>query len=193
MIALTDGFDKAEFEKLLKIKSCGKRLIIGIDGKCAAGKTTLAGKLLSTYGYAVFHADDFFLRPEQRSKERLDSAGGNFDRERFEQEVLIPLSGNDSVIRYRKFSCKEMRLLPETAASVGNTVIIEGSYCLHPELQKYYDVKIFCDVDSDEQAKRIYKRNPDNAEMFFAKWIPLENKYFDTFDIKNCCDIILKG
>ena len=35
--------------------------------------------------------DDFFLRPEQRTKMRLAEIGGNVDYERFYREVLIPL------------------------------------------------------------------------------------------------------
>ena len=39
-------------------------VIVAIDGPCAAGKTTLAGKLQAAYDCNLFHMDDFFLRPE---------------------------------------------------------------------------------------------------------------------------------
>lgn len=53
--------------------------LIAIDGRCAAGKTTFAEKLSSIMECSVIHMDHFFLRPEQRTKERLAQAGGNVD------------------------------------------------------------------------------------------------------------------
>ena len=41
--------------------------------------------------------DDFFLQPDQRTKERFESPGENVDHERFEEEILIPLSKHEAV------------------------------------------------------------------------------------------------
>ena len=60
-----------------------KPLLIAVEGRCASGKTTLASALQKELGCCVFHMDDFFLRPEQRTRERLLTAGGNIDYERF--------------------------------------------------------------------------------------------------------------
>jgi hypothetical protein len=36
------------------------------------------------------------------------------------------------------------------------------------------------------------KRNGEAmAEVFKAKWIPLENRYFDFYNVKNNCDLII--
>ena len=66
-------------------------IIVAIDGKCTSGKTTSASKLAEIYDCNVFHMDDFFLRPEQRTSERFAEIGGNVDYERFQEEVLFPL------------------------------------------------------------------------------------------------------
>ena len=55
------------------------QVIVAIDGNCTAGKTTLAGMLEEMYDCSVFHMDDFFLRPEQRTPERYAEIGGNVD------------------------------------------------------------------------------------------------------------------
>ena len=47
------------------------RVIVAIDGRCGSGKTTLAAKLQKQLHCSVFHMDDFFLRPEQRTEERF--------------------------------------------------------------------------------------------------------------------------
>lgn len=59
-----------------------------IEGGSASGKTTLSEILTAIYGCTVFHMDDFFLQPQQRTPERYAEAGGNIDRERFLTEVL---------------------------------------------------------------------------------------------------------
>ena len=54
---------KTRIDRLLDTQP---RVIIAIDGRCGAGKSTLAARLAELCGGNVFHMDDFFLRPEQR-------------------------------------------------------------------------------------------------------------------------------
>ena len=99
-------------------------VIVAIDGPCTSGKTTLAGKLAELYDCNVFHMDDFFLRPEQRTSERFAEAGGNVDYERFGDEVLIPLqAGTD--FSYRPFDCKTFTLAEPVAVEPKKLTIIE--------------------------------------------------------------------
>ena len=132
--------------------------IIAIEGGSASGKTTLSEILKMKYNCAVFHMDDFFLRPEQRTKERLSEVGGNVDRERFEKEVLLPLSKNENVL-YRRFDCSSKTILPTVEISKTRLCIVEGAYSMHPELQKYYSFSVFLDINPDIQKNRILKRN----------------------------------
>ena len=177
-------------EKIDTLLKCGKA-IIGIDGGSGSGKTTLASLLCESYDATVFHMDDFFLTPSMRTPERLSEAGGNVDRERFENEVLIPLKqGTD--VNYRRFDCKTGVLSTPVSVKPKNLVIIEGSYSLHPDLIKYYDFSVFLDIDTEKQNERIKKRNGEGAKSFFEKWIPLENTYFEKTQIKDRCDMIIK-
>ena len=72
-------------EKIDILLDQNRQVIVSIDGPCAAGKTTLAGKLSELYDCNVFHMDDFFLRPEQRTPARFAQPGGNVDYERFQE------------------------------------------------------------------------------------------------------------
>ena len=89
-------------------------LIVALDGRCASGKTTLAALLQQQTGCSVVHMDHFFLRPEQRTRERLEQPGGNVDYERFLAEVLEPLrAGKDC--SYRPYDCKQQKLAEPVA------------------------------------------------------------------------------
>lgn len=164
--------------------------IIAIEGGSASGKTTLSKILQDKYGCNIFHMDDFFLRPEQRTTERLAEIGGNVDRERFQREVLETLINNKAV-RYRRFDCSTQTLSDIITVQPKKLTIIEGVYSMHPSFGKYYDFSLLLDIDCDCQKERILIRNlPQQAIRFFEEWIPLENEYFSGTDIKNRVDAI---
>lgn len=166
--------------------------VIAIEGGSASGKTTLSGILEKVYGCNVFHIDDFFLRPEQRTPERLAEIGGNVDRERFFSEVVTPLKNNETV-RFRRFDCASQTLGEEISVAPKELTVVEGVYSTHPKLEKYFDLSLFLDIDSEYQKQRILKRNaPQFAKRFFNEWIPLENAYFSATDIKKRSDLIFK-
>ena len=56
---------------------------VAIEGGSASGKTTLSQLLETIYDCTIFHMDDFFLQPHQRTPLRYAEVGGNIDRERF--------------------------------------------------------------------------------------------------------------
>ena len=134
--------------------------------------------------------DDFFLRPEQRTSQRLAEIGGNVDRERFQSEALEPLKNNETVC-YRRFDCATQLLSDIITVEPKKITVIEGVYSMHPTFGKYYDFSLFLDISSECQKERILIRNsPQHAIRFFNEWIPLENKYFSGTDIKNRVDAI---
>lgn len=163
------------------------RVILAIEGGSAGGKSTLAALLGELYGAAVFHMDDFFLRPEQRTAARYAEVGGNIDRERFLSEVIAPLTRGEEVI-YRRFDCGSLTLAPPTAVAPGALTVVEGAYSLHPSFGEYYDLAVFLDVAPDVQRARIERRNgPAMAERFHREWIPMEHRYFEGMRIPERC------
>lgn len=178
------------FEKIDDLLSKGD-VRLAIDGGSASGKTTLGKLLDELHCCTLFHTDDFFLRSEQRTAERLAEPGGNVDRERFLEEVLIPLSRNDAV-NYRRFDCSSFTLSSPTVVIPKQLTVIEGAYSMHPYFERYYNLSVFLDISPELQRERILKRNsPQSAQNFFEKWIPLENRYFESMNIKDRCDLII--
>ena len=166
-------------------------IIVAIDGRCGSGKTTLAERLKNYFNCNVIHMDDFFLRREQRNEERLSIPGENVDHERFLEEVLKPISKNGEC-SYRPFNCKDMQLGDVTTIKKCHVTIIEGSYTCHDKLYGYYDLRVFCDVNKAEQLKRLKMREgEEKLKVFCEKWIPLEEVYFDKFNIKEKCEIVI--
>ena len=174
-------------QKLLNEK---ETVIVAIDGNCTSGKTTLANQLADIYDCNVFHMDDFFLRPEQRTPERFSETGGNVDYERFWEEVLIPLKSGKP-FSYRPFDCGTFQLTDPVSVMPKKLNIIEGAYSEHPYFGDPYDLKFFCKISSEEQLARIMKRNgPEMLERFKQTWIPMENRYFEAFGVEEKSKIV---
>ena len=176
---------KKRMDELLAQKD---RVIVAIDGKCTAGKTTLAGKLAALYDCNLFHMDDFFLRPAQRTPERFAEVGGNVDYERFMEEVLTPLKAGKA-FSYRPFDCGTFTLAEPVSVVPKKLNIIEGTYSNHPYFGDPYDLKIVLTIDDQTQRERILQRPAFLHKRFFEEWIPMENRYFDTLGILHHGDL----
>lgn len=174
-----------EIERLLEER---RFVLVAIDGNCAAGKTTLAATLQTICGCNVVPMDHFFLRAKQRTQERLSEPGGNVDCERFAKEVMSPLK-QKRPFTYRPFDCRAQAMAEEIRIDPRPVNIIEGSYSCHPALFENYDLRIFMAVSAAAQLQRIRQRNGAGAVQFQEKWIPLEERYFSAYKIRERCDL----
>ena len=165
-------------------------IVIAIDGKSGSGKTTLANYLKENFDSNVIHTDDYFLQLNLRTKERRNEIGGNINYEKFKNDVIDHLK-NDITIE--AFNCKTLTFKEKIILKHKKITIIEGSYALHPYFGKYYDYSIGIDIDSKKQIERLKKREGINLDNFINLWIPLENKYFDYFNIFSKVDLLIKN
>ena len=177
----------SRIDSLLKSRDQVK---IAIDGRSGAGKSTLAALIGEIYDCNIFHLDDFFLPLQRKTRERLLEPGGNVDYERFFAEVLKGLAENRPVC-YRPFNCAQQILGSKVLVSPRRLNIIEGAYSLHPALADAYDLKVFLEIDPEEQSLRILERNGREIQQrFLREWIPLENRYLRALKIKEQCDLV---
>ena len=165
------------------------RVILAIDGCAGAGKSTLAQLLAGVYDANIFYADDYFLRPEQRTAVRLAEPGGNLDRERFAGEVLAGLASGGTFF-CRRFDCATSRLLAPVCRQPKPLEIVEGCYSTHPLFGSPYDLTVFLAVSPELQRRRLSARSdPDLFLRFVQEWIPMERHYFETFEIRQRCTL----
>ena len=181
----------ARLLRLLSRLDLARQQIIALDGRCASGKTTLADDLTAVCGAAVIHMDDFFLPPELRTEARLQTPGGNVHYERFADEVLPGLKSGDA-FAYGKFDCSLVALNGQQSIPKSSIYMVEGAYSCHPALGDYMTLRAFSDIAPAAQQQRILARNGKaGLENFNARWIPMEEKYFAAFGIREKADIIL--
>lgn len=166
--------------------------IIAIDGNCASGKTTFSSLLAMYFDCNIIHMDDFFLPPKLRTPARLAQPGGNIHYERFIEEIMLSLQ-NGSKISYRPFCCSTMDYADAISLPSKPLTIIEGSYSMHPKLRNLYDYSVFLSCSYEQQITRIRTRNGEaSLKNFTERWIPMENTYFDTFQVKENCSFVIE-
>ncbi len=174
---------KKELQKTEK-----RPFLIAIAGNSRSLKTTLGAYLKEQSDCSLFHMDDFFLQPQQRTTERLAAPGGNVDYERFQKEVLEHIS-DIAGVTHQVYNCHKGSLAGIVTVPYHDIVIVEGVYSQHPYFKDCYDLRIFLDISEEEQKQRITARNGEAMwPMFRDKWIPMENRYFETFRVKENSD-----
>ncbi len=182
---------QARIDALLSRKD---RVLVGLDGMAASGKTTLAARLSSLYPRcAVVHADDFTLPFSLRRPGYFEETLSNIDLTRLDCEVLSPFARGQAIV-YRPYVCHPQPgfLAPVSVPADTRLLIVEGAYCLHPALWDRYDLRALSLVDGDTQRARILARNAEaQLERFARLWIPMELRHIAAHNLRERCDLTL--
>lgn len=180
-------------EKLtpLLAAASGRTILVGIDGCCASGKTTLAEMLAQRLpGCAVLHTDDYYLPVERRIPNWMRTPAANMDLARLRAEVLEPARAGRPFTT-QAYSCQQGQYLPPVEWVPGALVLVEGSYSHHPSLADCYDLRIFLRCSPEEQARRLQVREGERYPLFIQRWVPLEEGYFARDRIQEQADLVL--
>lgn len=134
-----------------------------------------------------------FISSPTSAPRRLREVGGNVDYERFLEEVLLPVQRKE-IVHYRPFNYHTMDFDAKFARDipVKRLNIIEGTYCLHPYFGNPYDLRIFMDVQYNQQIENVIDRE-GTAELddYIDKWIPKTDIYIERMGIQEKCDITI--
>ena len=183
---------RAEDAVLALAAELGAPFLLAVDGRCAAGKTTLSAELAEQWDCNVIHMDDFYLPFRDRTPERMAKPGGHMDLERLREEVLLPLRAG-AAFCYRPYDCHRDIWLPERFLDGRKSTVVEGCYSCHPHLSELYDAKVFLDISREEQLSRLRRRNAGAVELFLSVWIPREEQYFYVCGIRDDCDLVVES
>lgn len=178
------------FEAIRNLSQADRPVIIAIDGRCGSGKTGLALLLQTHFLCNVFKMDDYYLPPECRSPNWTDLPAGNIDLSRFRHQVLSNISAGLPV-PYQPYACQQGSMKELSWFSPCQLNIVEGSYCQHPDLASFYDLKLFLTCESNTQLTRLHAREGERLSAFLSRWIPMEELYLRSFPIQSECDLVV--
>jgi len=143
-----------------------RRVLIGVAGGTASGKTILAdriGEELGTRRIAIIKQDSYYralndLPFEERQKQNFDHPDA-FDKELLVTHLRRLLEGSE--IGMPVYDFKRHRRLKKTISVSGcQIIILEGILILDdPVLRALMDIKVYIDTDSDIRLLRRIRRD----------------------------------
>jgi uridine kinase len=171
--------------------------LVAIDGRSAAGKTTLADELaarVSEMGRPALRSslDDFHppghkYRSSQRRYSLTTYYAEGYDYTAFRQFVLEPLrQGGSRRCRLAYWDSFNDLRFPETWIDVpsGAIVIVDGVFLLRSDLRHYWDYAIWVQIDWQTMLERAAKRDVAwvgdadvVVERYLTFWIPMHELY----------------
>lgn len=140
---------------------------VGIDGKGASGKTTLAARVAAAVPRAVVvHVDDF-ARPSVET----------WERERFVEQVLVPLRAGRPA-HYERWDFATDASLGWASVPVCVPVVVEGVSSTDVRLRVPWDVTLWVDVPRAVRLARALARDGEAMrEQWVERWMPAEDAY----------------
>jgi uridine kinase len=183
---------------------------VAVDGIDAAGKTTLANALvspLSQLGSEVIRASiDGFHRPKRlRYMRGKDSPVGyyydSFDYEAVILYLLKPLGPDgDRLYRISIFDhTTDTTLTSDTrTASENDILVFDGVFLLRPELNPFWDFRIFVNVSIEAAIERAVKRDGlwmggenEARRLYETRYFPGQRIYMEECDPTSLADVVV--
>lgn len=170
----------------------GEYITIAIDGRGASGKSALAEFLSKRLkDFAIINGDDYF---EPHSNE---ITWGEFNEERFRNEVLLPVKMGLHEFPIRPFDFPKGELGQRKQMKIDRGIIIERCYSF--ELPVDWDIRIWVETPEEiclerglqrEGAKVLGKRA---MAAWSQVWQPRESRYIAKLHPTQIADYVVDG
>ena len=173
-------------DEIVARKPAGKPLKVGIDGRCAAGKSSLAdelGQVLKARSFEVLRPSvDGFHHPRERRYQQGEFSPQGYYDDSFNWEaiaaaLLIPLSGSVFPVQCRQagFDVRSNQPIDAPPVSVGahSILLFDGIFIFRPEVNAYWDYRILVEIDAETSLSRALIRDlasVGNADLVRRKY-----------------------
>jgi uridine kinase len=176
--------------KIYTYLKSGKVFAIAIDGKCGAGKSTLAEDIkkylkANSFEISIIHLDSFIRPKKFRS---YYSSPKDYDFERVLNEVLIPLKNGKRAL-FDLYDWSSDSFKKQDIINPPTVLIIEGVNSCDKSLKDYMDFMIFVNLDKETRKQRVLKRG-DFTQKEFEVWSEAEDEIYKQRDIENYYDFV---
>jgi uridine kinase len=174
------------------------RLRVAVDGLTAAGKTSFGHELaeaIAAGGRPVLRASlDDFKRPWSE-RHRFDRfSGEGYYRNAFDLDAVVALLLQPL---QHKALCAidpltQVDHSAETVPVADDAVlIVDGVFAFRPPLDRYWDLRIWLDVDENTSIRRGEARDGEHGSLHRNRYLPAERIYIAERDPAARADVVV--
>jgi uridine kinase len=176
------------------------QVIVAIDGRGGAGKSSLARALVSRLSRSAHIEHDWFHLPKVQV---LDAH--RFDHARLISEVISPFQSGTPKLNFLRYNWCYLAGIPDgfhatpIAIEDKEILVIEGCETLHQALVPYLDLAIWVDTDPKVSLERgirrdidEYKLDPQTVNASWKEWSAWEAERLAHDDRRSRADIFTK-
>jgi uridine kinase len=159
-------------EEIVGREEKSRPLKVGIDGRCASGKSILANELASALGprglEVLRPSVDGFHHPRERRYRQGEYSAAGYYEDAYDYQAVIdsllrPLSGSVFPVACRQIAHDVRTDMPDAAPPIrvgaGSVLLFEGLFLFRRELNAYWDFRILLDIDPATTLSRALDRD----------------------------------
>jgi uridine kinase len=169
-------------------------VLVALDGRSAAGKSTLAAAVAARVGGHVIDGDDFYSGGTAETWDEMSAAekASHCIDWRRQRPVLEKLSrGEPASWRPYDWETDDGSLSgPPVTCDPAPVIILDGAYSARPELADLFHLRVLLEAPTDLRKKRLVQREGEDYRVDWnRRWDDAEQWYFaqvmppDSFDL----------
>lgn len=181
------------------------RVLVGIDGPDAAGKTTFADRLSDELGGGTVRASsDAFHNPVAVRRRRGELSPEGYYRDAFDymaivDGLLVPfMAGRTRVATCRYDYGKEEPIHVDVAVPTRSALVFDGVFLLRTELRQYWTLCVYLDVSPEESLRRgaardadLFGSAADAQRRYVGRYLPAQALYRAEADPERLADVVV--
>jgi uridine kinase len=158
-------------------------ILVAVDGRSAAGKSTLAAEVAGRIAASVIDGDDFYAGGSEAVWDAMSAAemAAHCIDWRRQRSVLETLArGEEARWHAYDWDAGDGRLMEQpTICPPSPTVILEGAYSARPELADLFHLRVLYDAPTGLRHRRWFEREGEGYDDDWARrWSKAEDWYF---------------
>lgn len=196
-------------EVIRGIRQHSQRVLVGVDGPDASGKTTLADRLASELHAADQPAPrcsiDAFHRPRADRYRRGELSAAGYYRDSFDLDAFLDgcarpfLGGADHIITgsfdFRTDAATDPH---RTTVELPAVLLVDGVFLLRPELAGIWTLSVYLHISPEETLRRALHRDArlmgsteEVRRRYLGRYLPGQALYRAEADPESVADIVV--
>jgi len=173
-------------------------ILVALDGRSAAGKSTLAGQVAPLVGAVVIDGDDFYSGGTAETWDAMSAAEkANHCMDWRRQRPVLEKLASGLAATWHPYDWEaddgSLALTPVVCESAP-VIILDGAYSARPELADLFDLRVLLDAPAVLRSAQLIEREGEGyQEEWNTRWDEAEQWYFAKVMPPESFDVVIEA